>query len=259
MIDINKISKKINVSYARYLKFKRADRYAAADELSFAEKHSQRVAGLKKFIIRMVVLLTLLLIVWPLANKNWAGSKISFQNEEQQKDAGKNSDEKPDNSLPVMLKPNFYGNDDHGQPFNISAVSGVSVNENKVILNDLVGEMYLQDNSKVNIQSPHGDYAANKKELLLNDGVVLITDNGYQFETNSAFVKMNENMATGSEKVKIKGRLGDIDANGFILRNSGEEIVLFGGVHLVASIDKKDIKSFNEENTKKDAPVTKNN
>jgi len=252
MVDIDKIQKKINVSYARYLKFKRADRYSAPDELSFAEKHSKRVVAMKKFILRMVILLVILLIVMPIANKNWIGSKISFKNDDAniEKNQHTKNDEKNNLAgLPVMLKPNFFGNDDNGQPFNISADSGVSISEEKIVLTNLKANMALKDSSRFNVISSHGDYLNKEKRLVLNSGVVIVTENGYKFITNSAIVKMNENMATGSEKVRIKGDVGDIDAKGFIIRNSGEEIVLFGGINLRANIDES-IEKINGENKK---------
>lgn len=263
---IKKYSKKLDVAYARYLKFKRADRYIADDELSFAEKHSVRVKKTKKFLARVTVLLTILIIVWPLANKDWAGSKISFSNE-----TSKNSqpsqeksgliDKTPNKNeelskLPVMMKPNFFGNDDNGQPYNINAVSGVSVSEEKIVLQELKAEMHLKDNSKIKLSSETGDYKVKNKELALNGGVIIITDKGYEFKTNTAYIKLNENMATGTENVQISGPLGDITAAGFTIRNSGDEIVLFGNVELTADLDDKEIKEFNKKNA--NGKTTKN-
>jgi lipopolysaccharide export system protein LptC len=236
-LTINKYSRKLNISYARYLKFKRADRQASHQEITFAEKHTARVAYLKKFIIRMVILLSLLIIVWPLVNKNWGGSKLEFQNNDKPV-AGIPA--KDDSNLPVMLKPKFFGNDDNGQPFNITSDSGVSVNENKTILTNIKSDMALKDNTRLKLASAHGDYASKDKKLILNDGVVINTESGYILKTNSAYVKLNENMATGSEKVYITGDLGDIQANSFTIKNSGEEIVLFGGVILNTEPEKKD-------------------
>jgi hypothetical protein len=256
---IKKYSKKLDIAYARYLKFKRADRYIAEDELSFAEKHSARVKKTKKFLTRMIFLLVILIIVWPLANKDWAGSKISFQNESQAENQTVKQENKNgflDNSvdkkdelanMPVMMKPNFFGNDDNGQPYNINAISGVSVSEEKIILREINADMSLKDSSKIILKSENGDYSVKKKELALNGGVVIITDKGYEFKTNTAYIKLNENMATGSENVQIKGRLGDITASGFTIRNSGDEIALYGDVELIANLDDKEIEEFNKK------------
>ncbi len=240
MIDTAKIKKKLDVRYARYLKLKRADRNTDPGKLSQAEIHTERVRSLKRTILRMVILLIILLIVWPLANRDFSGSKLNFSNDNEKNKVEANG-KKADAELPVMLKPNFFGNDDNGQPFNITAVSGVSVSEDKVVLTEIAANMFLKDNSKIALNSSHGVYTSKNKQLILNGGVVITTDKGYKFETSSAQVETKTNMATGSEEVNITGRLGYIDAKGFTITNSGDEIVLFGGVNLNTNASRKDL------------------
>src|SRR6185312_2945434 len=118
-----------------------------------AEKHSKRVSFLKGLIFRMVILLTLVIIIWPFVNRNFgASNKIDFQNGAQKQGLDK------DNSQPVMLKPNFFGNDDNGKPYNITADSGMSVSENKTILNNITADMALKDGSRIKLRSVRGDY-----------------------------------------------------------------------------------------------------
>jgi hypothetical protein len=197
-------------------------------------------------------LLVLLLIALPIANKNWLGSKINLKNdnpvENQESENSQKLEPKKNNlsGLPVMLKPNFFGNDDNGNPFNISANSGVSLSEDKIVLSDLNADMLLKDKSKIKISSYKGDYLNKQKRLVLNSGVIIVTDKDYQFKTNSAVIKLNDNTATGSEKVYIKGAIGDIEANGFIIRNTGDEIVLFGGINLSAKIDDEDFNKLQQ-------------
>jgi len=229
MIDVAKYRKRLDIKYARYLKLKRADRFTALDGITYAERHSEKVSWLKRFIFRMVILLIILLIVWPLAKGKLSDSKINFSKGKGAED--RNIEDNIDN-LPVIMKPSFFGNDNNGQPFNIIAGSGVSVSEAKVVLNNISANMSLKNNSRVSLSSSHGSYFTKKKRLVLNRGVTITTDAGYKFNTESALVQTEENMATGSELVRITGKLGNIDAQGFIIRNSGDEILLFGGVDL---------------------------
>jgi lipopolysaccharide export system protein LptC len=236
---LDKFYRRLNISYARYLKFKRADRYTSPDDVTYAEKHSRRVSFLKGLILRLIIGLTLVIIIWPFVSKHFgSSSKIDFQN-----DADKKTVSQP-SGQPVMLKPNFFGNDDNGQPYNITSDSGMSLSENRTVLNNLTAEMALKDGSRIKLRSVRGDYANKDKRLILNDGVIIDTDSGYELKTNSAYVKLNENMATGSEKVHITGNLGEIDANGFTIRNSGDEIELFGGVDLTTQPDKAEGKAI---------------
>lgn len=240
---IDKVGKKLNILYAKYLKNRLADKHRHPDESTRAETHSKKVKFLKKLTFRLIVLLVILVVVWPLSVKNMQGYKLKFFSEE---DVAKNKAEtgKPSEEIPVMLNPRFFGNDDNGQPYNISADSGVSVSSEKVVLSNIKGEMALKDNSKLYISSEHGDYFLKNREVSLIGGVNIGIDKGYKFKTNTAYIMFKENMATGSEKVEIEGMIGDIISNGFTIKNSGEEIFFFGGVDLTSNPEevKKNVK-----------------
>lgn len=242
---IDKAIKKLNISYARYLKNRIADKYRSPDEISRAERHSNRVALLKEIILRIILISIIAIVIWPLTVKNMQGHKVNFASSDNKSTDGKSADEISDKGdvekIPVMLKPRFFGNDDNGQPYRLSADSGVSVSESKVVLSNIKGDMSLKDNSKLGISSLHGDYFIKKKEISLIGDVEIDIDKGYNFKTNTAYIIFKENMATGSEKVSIKGVIGDIEANGFIVKNSGDEIFFFGGVELVS--DPKEVES----------------
>jgi len=247
---MEKLLKKINFSYARYIKSKRADRYTTSDEDSYASRHSKKVTARKRFILRLVILLIILMIVWPVFHNGLMGnSKISLQKDGKQKQG-----DKPEQSVPVMMKPRLYGYDDNNEPYNITADSSVSISETKMILSNLNGQMRLKDDSQVVMHSLKGDYAPKKKELILNGGVKIITDKNYEFNTNSALVKLNENTVTGNEKVHITGLMGDTDANGFIIRNSGDEIFLSGGVNLDAIVSDEQFDRMDEIKEGQKAP-----
>lgn len=237
---IQKIQKKLNISYARYLKNRIADKYKEGDEISRAENHSKRVKFLRKIIFRVIILMVVLIIVWPLTVRNLQGYKVNFLSEKENAEEstvsnGLEPKEKEVEDIPVMLKPRFYGSDDNGQPYSISADSGVSVSEKKVVLSNIEGNMNLKDNSRLEVSSAHGDYFLKEKEVSLIGDVRISIDRGYDFKTNTAYIMFKENMATGSEKVEITGIMGDIVSNGFTIKNSGDEIFFFGGVDLTSN------------------------
>lgn len=232
---ISEISKKINVGYARYLKRKRLDRYLEPGEVSRAELHSKKVTKLKSTFLRLILLSIVLVLVLPLFVKNLQGFKISFDNSE-----NKNSEEAtPTDLIPVMLSPNYFGKDSNDRPYNISAQSAVSVSKEKIVLLNITGKIELQDKSLVSIKSEQGDYFQEKKDLTLSQGVELELDKGYILNTNSAYIDLKENIITGGEKVNVKGVLGDITSNGFIIKNSGDEIQFYGDVDLNAMVNNK--------------------
>lgn len=232
---INRISKNVNIGYARYLKKKRQDRFLEPGEISRAELHSERVARWKASIIRIILLLLILFLLIPFFLKNFQGFKLNFEGTPDDKEDTSN----PTDTIPVMIAPKFFGEDNNNRPYNISAKSSVSVSSEKIVLIDIEAEIELQDKSKVKLASEQGDYFLTKKELTLSQGVKIVTGNGYTILTNSAYVNLEENLITGGERVTVSGAMGDITSNGFIITNSGDEIKFYGGVDLNAIMDKE--------------------
>ena len=224
--------------FRSYLRKRKSDRYASPNEMSRAERHSKRVIILKKVIFYLLLAFVAAVLITPMITKNWRGYKINFQSNEKAVEQPKDNIAS-EKEVPVMKKPRFFGYDDNGQPYNIKAINGISVDEKRIVLTEIDGSITLKDNSKISLRSDQGDYIIEKKEISLNGGVIIDIDKGYRFKTSSAYIKLKENMATGSEKVEISGIMGDITSdNGFTIRNSGEEILFYGGVELNGDIEK---------------------
>ncbi len=232
---ISEVKKKINIGYARYLKKKRLDRFLQPGEITQAEIHSKRVSKLKGMIIRLIFLCLIGVLIFPLFLKNMQGAKINFEkNSENQ-----GSEEVPTDIIPVMLSPDFYGQDKNNKPFNIKAKSAVNIDEDKIVLIDILGNLQLEDSSKVKLKSKKGNYFQKKQDLVLTEGVEVEIDKGYTLTTNSAYVDLKENIITGGDKVDVFGVMGKINSKGFIIKNSGNEIQFFGGVNLDAVLNNK--------------------
>ena len=238
---IERVQRKINISYARFLKKRLADKYIGPDQSTRAEMHSVRVGKVKKIMIWVISVFMLFLVLWPIATKNWYGYKINFAVDKESDKKTEANSKKADTELvvnmPVMLDPEFYGHDENGQPFSLRAGNAVSVSKKNIVLSNISGEMKFEDGTNLTLSSDQGDYFIKNKEISLNGNVILEVDKGYTFKTNSSYIKIKENMATGSEPVEITGKIGDIEANGFNIRNSGDEILFFGGVKMVSHID----------------------
>jgi lipopolysaccharide export system protein LptC len=220
------ILNKINVLYALHIRGKKADRYLAEDYR--AAKHSSFVSLMKRRIIIAVTLLIALLIIWPLTDIGSSSYKLNFDGSGAE--TIQNAHEKPE-----MQNPKFHGIDKNNRPFNITALKGISLADNKILLDNINGDITLKDGSWISILSEQGNYNVETQELFLNGKVNLFMDNSYEFFTESANINLEENMATGVEKVRIQGKIGVLDANGFIIKNSGDEVLFLGGVKLVGS------------------------
>lgn len=187
-------------------------------------KHSSFIGKLKILIILIVVLLVTAIVIWPLTNVGQKRFKLNFGDAEISKE-----DEKV-----RMINPRLHGLDNQNQPYNITADNAVKTDEFNLVLQSLNGDILLKDGGWVNILSDIGNYNIETKKLDLNGSVNLFTDSGYEAFTEIAHVNLNEGMAAGDEEVFIQGPLGTIKANGFVIRENGDNIFFYGGVHLIA-------------------------
>ncbi len=184
--------------------------------------YSRRVRRVKLFAVSAAIFLTVLLIALPLTNLGTRGFKLSFDNMEV---------DSPEN--PKMTKPRFHGIDKNNQPFNITADEAVQKNTDIVILENINADVLLSDGQWMSLLSESGNYNIMRRELDLNGSVNLFMSNGYELLTESAHINMEENLATGNEEVVVKGPIGNMRANGFIIRNRGANIIFHGDVHMV--------------------------
>lgn len=186
-------------------------------------QHSTRVGKLKFAVIFISLFLILTLIIFPLTDIGKKSFKVTFH------DTGDSSSYEN----PTMLKPRFHGMNKNNRPYNITADDAIKESENKVALQSINGDMLMKDGSWMTLLSETGDYLIVKRELDLNGSVNLIMDNGYQFFSESAHLNLDENMAAGNEATVVHGPLGILNADGFIIRDGGDNIFFHGNVHLV--------------------------
>ncbi|HCR86531.1 MAG TPA: hypothetical protein DIV86_07640 [Alphaproteobacteria bacterium] len=221
-----KLFRKINIAYALFLRGRLNNPFLGEDNISGI--YLKKIGKFKNNIIKIIALVVFVVIFWPIISGNWGGYKINYKNEAEKNNDGANlADE-----MPVMMNPRFYGEDEDKNPYIMRAISAVSVNEDKVVLYKIDGELKLKDDTVVSIKSINGDYYSKNKGLNLSEGVVISSTSGYTLKTNSAHFDIEKNMATGSEKVSIEGVLGDISANGFTLDVKKDFIEFFGDVEL---------------------------
>jgi hypothetical protein len=223
------ISKKITLLYMGYLRRKKLLRRGDENQMNRLDNHSGKVVKYKKLIVRLIILLVVILSILPFINVS-GNAKFNFQTDDKKGQiSGELAYDKP-----VVINPRYNGVDNNNRPFKLSAESGFSEDKINVFLEKVVGELTMKDNTIINLKGEKAAYNINQKQLNLSDGVVITLSNGYVVETKSATVKTDENMATGSDPVTIKGEMGDLFAKGgFIINNSGDQVQFVGGVKML--------------------------
>ena len=233
---VEKIKRKFGLWHTLFLQNRLKERFLeGADEISHL--HVSKVRKYRNYLIKLIGLGVFITVFWPVFSGNWQGYKINMNSGN---DNANNPEEEAKDTTPVMLKPRFFGEDENKQPYFLQAKSAVNLTEEKIVLFDINGNIKLQSDEVLQVISDTGDYFSDKKSLNLTGGVEIISDRGYILKTNSANLKVDKNMATGSEAVYIEGVVGDIKANGFTIQNSGEIVEFFNKVELNAYLEPRE-------------------
>lgn len=186
-------------------------------------RHSRRVRKLKIVMISLTSLIILAVIVWPLTNMGQNSFKLGLENNNQVSSTDATN----------MIKPRFHGLDKNKQPFNVTADSATQKDTENVLLDNINADILLKDGDWMSLLSKTGTYNIKRKHIDLKGKVNLLINNGYEINTESAYIDLNENIASGNETVTVHGPLGNMTAQGFIVRDNGRSIMFHGGVKLI--------------------------
>lgn len=229
---VDRFKDKLGSLHGSFLQRRLRERFLEGSA-EISNQHVSKVNKYRNTLFKLIILGIFITVFWPVFSGNWQGYKLNMG-------AGNKEDDNLENAqgtAPVMLKPRFYGEDENRQPYEMKAESAVNLTDDKVVLFELNGNIQLEDGQIFQVKSESGDYFSDKKRLNLSDGVEIISDRGYILKTDSASVKVDKNMATGSSPVFIEGVVGDIKANGFTIQNSGEIVEFFDNVELNAYLE----------------------
>ena len=130
----------------------------------------------------------------------------------------------------AMEKPRFTGVDGDERPFTVTAnaANQVAAGSRLVDLDNPVADVTLQDGTWIALRSTEGTYDQQTRELELRGEVNLFHDQGYEFQTSSAFLNLQEGKAYGKEPVQGQGPFGHLKSEGFQVANHGK-VVFFTG------------------------------
>ena len=129
----------------------------------------------------------------------------------------------------------FSGVDTHKRPYSVTAdsvrVSGSDGAD--LVLTEPKADILLQDGSWVALTARNGNYDREAKLLRLRGTVNLFHDDGYEFRSESAIVDLMAGDAHGTDPVRGQGPFGNIESEGFVVRNRGAQIKFTGRAKLV--------------------------
>lgn len=128
----------------------------------------------------------------------------------------------------TMLNPRFNGRDSDGTMFTITADRAVRVGDASQDVQLTKPRFERADGQQVIAEN--GVYNAATRALNLTGSVTLIGADGSRFETSAAEVDARGDVIRGEMPIAGEGVLGEVTADFYELRRSGDHIVLKGRV-----------------------------
>lgn len=133
----------------------------------------------------------------------------------------------------TMRDAHFSSVNDQGEPYTVTAKSGVQIGPNRINLTDPKGDITLKSGTWIMLEAPHGVYTPETRTLDLSGGVTLYRDDGTTLRTQSAITALAQNAAASGVPVSAEGPFGTLDARGFTLLDGGAVIQFTGPARLV--------------------------
>ena len=207
------------------------------DKLLFSQRRRPRLSrGYGRFVGIMRVLLptvatalVIVVVLWPQLSDQHG--RYSITPKQISADAAKNL---------TMVNSIYTGVDEKQRPFTVTAdsVRLANADSSRIGLTGPKADILMRDGSWIALTADSGTYNRDSKMLVLDGGVNLFHDSGYEFHTKSAVVDMEAGNARGSDPVEGQGPFGNLKAEGFVVHNRGERIEFNGKSTLVLHPDR---------------------
>lgn len=199
--------------------------------LSGRNSYSLFVTSMKVVLPALAAGLVLLVIAWPQIVPEVGRSGIDFQ--KIARDQAKTLN---------MLNARYSGVDENNQPFTVAADLATQApdNENLVELQHPKADITTTEGDLVALSARLGHYYREEQKLDLSGKVHLTHDKGFDIRTETASIDLENGTAAGDSAVSGEGPSGELQSEGFRLRERGQVIVFTGKSRLVIYPDDTD-------------------
>ncbi len=182
-------------------------------------RHSRRVALLKRVLPAIGVALLLLIAMWPRLAPLWERMRLAFPA----------IDLREAREL-RMLNPHYGGVDRLGRPFVVTAAIGRQVPDRQDLMSLEAprADMKTHSDADIVVTAATGIYQSPVQLLDLFGQVTLVHQNGTRFVTDTARVDVANSTAEGGDAVVGQGPTGEVKAAGFQILGKGDTIIFTG-------------------------------
>lgn len=129
-----------------------------------------------------------------------------------------------------MVNARYFGVDASNRPFAVTADQAAQARGTTDVVNLTLPKADFTSSSGANVfvDAQRGVYNQTTRMLELEGGVNLFHDTGYELHTDRAVVDLGRNAARSDSPVQGHGPQGRIQAEGFEIRDRGQEVVFTG-------------------------------
>ena len=183
------------------------------------DRHTRRVAVLKRILPGIGVSLLVLVAIWPRLAPMWERMRISLPA----------IDLREAQEL-RMVNPRYSGVDREGRPFIVTAASGHQIPDRQDLLSLQAprAEIKTRGGTAIAVSGLSAVYQSQAHLIDLFGDVTVTHQNGTRFVTQSARINAARNTAEGSDPVAGRGPSGELEAQGFRVLGKGDTVVFTG-------------------------------
>lgn len=190
--------------------------------LEAARRHTQRIQILRKMLIALAAALVIVLGFQFVGNNS-----TTFDSPN------------PTESV-KMVNPRYSGRTADGLPFYLTAETATRTlaRRDQVSLTKPVLEFIRADGAASSfVMAETGTFDDVNKELALQDGVNLETDDGYRCQTSQARIFAREKRINGDESIACTGTFGDVTGQAFEINKNYTEFIFKDGLNALIKQD----------------------
>ena len=186
------------------------------------KRYSRLVRTLKLILPALALGLLATVIAWPQMQLKNARLSMGYSGNEAETDD------------PRMINARFTGIDVEGRPYSITAKRILQIGDSPETAQlDLPqADVTLKDGSWVALNATSGLFSDKTRILSLRGNVTLYHDSGYEFHSSLADIDLESMSASGSAPITGQGPFGHINAEGFLLTDSGKRVIFSGKTKL---------------------------
>jgi lipopolysaccharide export system protein LptC len=133
----------------------------------------------------------------------------------------------------TMVEPRLSGRS-NDRAYEVTAARAVQSLDDtkKVRLERVDGRVEMANGQWAKIESKRGLYNGGKETLRLEDGLTIVTSQGYRAATDAADLDLQSGRMTSAVPIRIEGPSGSINAGGVDITENGQTILFTGGVRM---------------------------